>query len=230
MDDPSRTGASLDQPPSQGPIRTYVIASLPRTGSTMLTRSLEVAGAGVPAEYLNPLVRDELAQRWGREPLGAYLEHLRSARTTNGVFGIKVHFNHFEPIWRRAAIHELLGAAIWISLTRLDHVAQAVSLDLARRTGRWWHSSRRRFARYDRTAITHRLAEIEQQESGWERFYISAGITPLRLVTENLVERPHDTIGAVLAAIGIEADPEVVTRPSDDPRTERWANRYRDRG
>jgi hypothetical protein len=39
-------------------------------------------------------------------------------------------------------------------------------LDLARRTGRWWAGARRRFARYDRAAITYRLDEIRRQEIG----------------------------------------------------------------
>ncbi len=225
--DPRRTGAEQDHPTWSGPVRSYVIASLPRTGSTMLARSLEAAGMGVPAEYLNPLVRRELADRWGQLALSDYLERVRAIRTVGGYFGVKVHFNHFEPLRSNQPTLDWIGDATWISLTRLDRISQAVSLDLARRTGRWWAGSRRRFATYDPTAITNRFDEIRKQETGWERFYLDHEIEPLRITTENLFEQPHETIGAVLTALGAGGEPQVVTRPSNDPRTERWARRYR---
>ena len=225
--DPRRTAAEHDHPEWTGPVRTYVIASLPRTGSTMLARSLEAAEAGVPAEYLNPLVRRELADRWGRLALPDYLERVRATRTVSGHFGLKVHFNHFEPMRTNQTTLDWIGDATWISLTRLDQISQAVSLDLARRTGRWWAGPRRRLAVYDAAAVTNRFDEIRSQEVGWERFYLDHQIEPLRITTENLFERPHETIGAVLQALGMDGDPEVVTRPSNDPRTERWARRYR---
>jgi LPS sulfotransferase NodH len=225
--DPHRTGAEHDHPAWSGPVRSYVIASLPRTGSTMLARSLEAAGVGVPAEYLNPLVRSELSDRWGKLALPDYLERVRGTRTVGGYFGLKVHFNHFEPLRSNHPTLDWIGDANWISLTRLDRISQAVSLDLARRTGRWWAGSRRRFATYGPTAITNRFDEIHSQEIGWERFYLDHEIEPLRITTENLFEQPHMTIGTVLMALGADGEAEVVTQPSNDRRTERWARRYR---
>ena len=227
--DPTRISAAFDLPPFEGRRRTYAIASVPRTGSTMLARSLEAAGAGVPGEYLNPAVRAGFADRWGPLRLAEYFDRVRSARTSSsGLFGFKVHFNHMREITR---IHDpvaLIGPAVWVSLTRLDRVAQAVSLHLARRGGEWWGEQRRlRRVRYDRGAIEQRLDEIHAQEVGWERFYIKLGVDPIRVTYESLVDHPLATIGSVLEAIGVDEDPVVVTTASRGLRSARWAARYR---
>ena len=229
--DPWRVGEVFDQLPAAGPARSYVIASVPRSGSTMLARSLEAAGAGVPAEYLNPLVRSLLAERWGQMDLPAYLDRVRLARTTpNGVFGLKSHFNHLRSVAEWFEPAELIGPAVWVSLTRLDQEAQAVSFDIARRSGRWsGDQQRRRYRplRYDPAAIRRRLDEIHAQEIGWERFFIRAGIDPVRITFEALIDHPTETISLVLNSVGVSAEPAVVTRPGRTRRSSRWLSRFR---
>lgn len=193
----------------------------------MLGEGLAAAGAGVPREYLNPLVRDRLD--WGRLAFREYWDRVRQEFTSaDGTFGVKVHFNHMERLL--TAGHDvvgLIGPARWVSLTRLDRVAQAASLHLARRTGRWWGGRSWRPMRYDRDAICRRLAEIDAQEAGWERLYLDHSITPIRITTERLVERPLETMRQVLEGIGVSGEPEVVTGPGRDRRPDRWAERYR---
>ena len=55
-----RNGPAFDLPTPHSPRRTYVIASTPRTGSTLLARALWDTGlVGAPKEYLNPMqIRD----------------------------------------------------------------------------------------------------------------------------------------------------------------------------
>src|SRR5215831_8187977 len=84
---------------STEPDRAYIVASSYRSGSTHLCRCLWETGVmGAPWEYLN--FENEMRAMWGR--LGAkgpadYLAKLLAHRTSsNGVFGMKAHFHHFE--------------------------------------------------------------------------------------------------------------------------------------
>ncbi len=149
------------------PARTFVIASLPRTGSTLLGHLLRLTGeVGDPREYLNPMqVRDfevrlgETAARrtgqrflrgpaigfatrgrWDRARLERYLARVRVRRTgPSGWFGLKLHWHHLR-FWfldRGWPVEEVLGPERWIWIRREDRVAQAVSWARALQTGRW---------------------------------------------------------------------------------------------
>ena len=119
-----RNGAEWDLPPFEGEARTYIIASTPRTGSTLLCRSLWDTGvAAAPKEYLNPMqlrdweVRLGATRRsrflhrflvgpavgfagrygWGEAELSAHLARVRARRTgEDGLFGLKIHYHHFH--------------------------------------------------------------------------------------------------------------------------------------
>ena len=157
----------LPAPAPSGSARTFVIASLPRTGSTLLGHLLRLTGeVGDPREYLNPMqVRDfevrfgettarRLGQRllrgpaiglatrghWNQERLGRYLARVRMRRTgPSGWFGLKLHWHHLR-FWfldRGWPVAEVLGPERWIWIRREDRVAQAVSWARALQTGRW---------------------------------------------------------------------------------------------
>lgn len=162
-----RNGADWDLPPFPGQARTYVIASIPRSGSTLLGNTLwDTHRVGAPKEYLNPMqVRDweaRLGPRWsvrarhralrgplvglaGRGPwsrarLERYLERVRARRTDpSGWFGLKLHHHHFAAWFldRGWDVDELLHVDRWIAITRRDHLAQAVSWARALQTGAW---------------------------------------------------------------------------------------------
>jgi LPS sulfotransferase NodH len=162
-----RNAETFDLPPPDLPERTYVVASLPRTGSTLLCNALWDTGlAGAPKEYLNPMqIRDwevrfpshplgRLAHaplvgpavglagrgRWTDERLAAYLARIRARRTgANGWFGLKIHWHHFER-WFVGAGRDpaaWLPATRWVLVTRREHTRQAVSWAKAERTNRW---------------------------------------------------------------------------------------------
>jgi LPS sulfotransferase NodH len=89
---------------------SYIICTAPRTGSTLLAEALKATGcAGRPAEYFDIHAHNE--QYWIRT-LGIrndaeYIEKVVEAGTTsNGVFGLKVHFHQL-----RAVHAKLLAAA-----------------------------------------------------------------------------------------------------------------------
>jgi LPS sulfotransferase NodH len=162
-----RNGPSFDLPPPGAAARTYVVASLPRSGSTLLCNALWDTGqAGAPKEYLNPMqIRDlELRLspalfhrlvhvplvgpavalagrgRWTDARLAGYLARVRARRTgPNGWFGLKIHWHHFERWFVRPGRDPLvwLEPVRWVFVTRGDHVRQAVSWAKAERTNQW---------------------------------------------------------------------------------------------
>ena len=162
-----RNGPDWDLPRSHALPQTYVVASVPRCGSTLLCRLLWDTGlVGAPKEYLNPMqVRDwearlapsvltrlrhealrgpavGLAGRlpWSQARLEAYLARVRDHRSAaDGRFGLKVHWHHFER-WFVAtgyAPDVVLGPVRWVQIVREDKVAQAVSWARALQTGQW---------------------------------------------------------------------------------------------
>lgn len=162
-----RNGDAFDLPRPEGAGDTWVMASVPRSGSTLLCRVLwDTGGAGAPKEYLNPMqVRDWEARLgatagrrlaygllvgraaglargrgWSKDRLAAHLERVRTRRSdASGRFGLKIHYHHLEGwfLGRGWSIDELLAPRRWVRIVRNDRVAQAVSWARALQSGRW---------------------------------------------------------------------------------------------
>jgi LPS sulfotransferase NodH len=108
------------------PSRGYLLCSVERTGSTLLAQALAGTGvAGRPLEYFNAV---ELESPWMRAILGdstladGLPKLLFAGATANGIFGAKVHWNHFRHLgmsingeWsesERVAPYELLRSRL----------------------------------------------------------------------------------------------------------------------
>ena len=207
---------------------TYVIASVQRSGSSLLARGLwESGGAGAPNEYFNPLQRRLFDQRWGRLPNRPFVWRLRRHRTSeNGLFGIKIHYDHM----RRLGIDlpALLGPARYIATTRVDDVAQAVSFEIARQTG-VWTSEYPGFGRdpvYRKAAIKRRLAEIRRAEIGWERYFARHGVEPLRLTYEAIAEDYERSLRTALDFLGVDGTDVPIATPSLQPVADQTAREW----
>jgi trehalose 2-sulfotransferase len=138
---------------------TYVIASTPRSGSSLLAAGLVATGvAGRPEEYFTP------------DHIGAYKEDLKLpmdcswseylakvmafAATENGVRGFKIHWRHVVVLAQAlgfrgdpgSVLEALFPAAVFVNIVRADRRAQAISLFRAETTGEWFrsHGSSRR--------------------------------------------------------------------------------------
>ncbi len=132
---------------------TYVIASTPRSGSSLLAAGLVATGvAGRPEEYFTP------------DYIGSYKEDLKLpmdcswaeylakvmafAATENGVRGVKIHWRHVVLLARALGFHGdpgvvlevLFPAAVFVNIVRADRRAQALSLFRAETTGEWFRS------------------------------------------------------------------------------------------
>ena len=225
----------------------YVVASTPRTGSTLLCRALWDTGRiGAPKEYLNPTqVRDwqvrlggpvarvthralvgPLAAIAGRGPwsdrrLRGHLAGIRARRSSeDGWFGIKLHHHHYRHWFEDPgrALDAWFPDARWVRVSREDRVGQAISWVRARQTGQWaTHRVRAREPRYSRRAIEAALRDIERGETGWDRAL--AGRSVLHITYEELASDLGTAVGRVFDHLGVAR-----THPPPRPALERQAD------
>lgn len=248
----ARNHSCFDLPPLAGVPRAYVVASTPRTGSTLLCRMLwDTSAVGAPKEYLNPtqrrdwsirrgqrryrLLRGPLRGVIGRIPLsddglGAHLHHVRERRSSGGWFGLKIHAHHHHRLLGdRRSLEAYLGPIHWLRIHRSDRLGQAISWARAIQTGRWAAGERGWLPPiYSRPLIERCLRQIDAGERYWDRFFAARGAVPLRLEYCALAADPCGEVGRVLSWLGVEAP---VAAPSmgrqADAISAAWRARYR---
>ena len=243
------------------PSVTYLICCAERTGSTLLGDALIGTGiAGRPQSYFNRAAH--FNPRYQRL-LGSakndddYLDRVVAAATTpNGVFGVKVHWQHLLnlvamverdllPAESRAAasgferLHGRFPGLCYIRLTRVNKVARAISHYRAEKTGRWradarWVTDDTGGAGepdFDFEAIDAFVRRGEAEDAHWRQFFHTHGISPLELTHEELVRDLEGTVRRVLAFLDIRADglelPPSSLRQQADHRSREWELRYR---
>lgn len=249
-----RNAEVWDLPTHDVPNRTYVIATTPRCGSTLLCRALWQTGQiGAPKEYLNPTQLRDWAVRIGtpaertlhlalrgpllhlvrppREPaaLGARLDAIRARRSgPSGWFGLKLHHHHRVRWLASIAPEALLGPIRWIHIDREDRLAQAISWVRARQTGRWIAGARGYgWARYDASAIRDAVDALTIADHAWRRFFEERRV--LRLRYRDVVDDLPDTVDRVLRWLDEPAAahaPRPELTPQADARTQAWRARW----
>lgn len=227
------------------PTRVVIIASSPRSGSTMLCHTLAATGAlGPTGELLanGPLARSALRMGVPRLPLRARVHqrrqrHLaswypfdeesmrkyllmiaRRRQGDDGSFGVKIMGEQFANHMQRLGIStDVWGVPVlWIYLRRRDRVAQAVSLAKALQTGQFASTSvRTGDAHYDSNLIRSCIDSAARSYSVWEEHFKTHGITPIDVWYEELSAEPNFEIRRILDAIGRS---DLQTRP---PLTDR---------
>jgi LPS sulfotransferase NodH len=201
-----------------------------------------VADSGV-LELLAPLDPG----RPGEESAEAWCERiLRQGTTANGVWAGKLMWGHVEDLLARArqldglagadlatVLQALLGDVRLVFVTRVDKVAQAVSLWRAVQTQRWSAAAgaprRPHDAVYSFVAIDHLVARLEADDAAWRGWFAEHAENPLlELSYEQVGVDPRAAVNRVLRFAGLSpaaiADPPL--RPQRDERSRQWAARY----
>jgi LPS sulfotransferase NodH len=233
-------------------IKTLLICSLPRSGSNLLADALASTNlCGMPLEYLNSEYELEFRDGWNLSPKTSVLFYLEEAlkRTTtqNGIFGLKIHWHQFSNLLIRLfpgrTAHESITELSYIFpdiryifLSRRDKVRQAVSYARALQTNIWWRIDGVRDPQercvephYDFEQIAMLLKKLNAYEASWEDFFSKIGVTPLRLIYEDLV--PCDAAQSVLDFMGNSTSmgelPAPRLRRQADEISEQWALIFR---
>ncbi|MEA3052818.1 MAG: trehalose 2-sulfotransferase [Sphingomonadales bacterium] len=229
---------SREDPPSL----RYMLAAVPRTGSTFLAHLLWRTGClGAPLEYLD--FASEGHQGHLCSSPEAQIESWRVALATrtspNGVFGFKAFLMQLRELAERnEALLDMLQPSEIVYIMRRDRVAHSVSYARAHLTGIWCHeqsNGANEEVDYSIEALRRAESWIEAQEEQWERLFEKLGVAPLRLWYEDAVARPHEAVEAVARHLGIILDPAAsvevpAVRKQAGDAAGRWARAYaRDR-
>jgi trehalose 2-sulfotransferase len=215
--------ARFDFPARAGPPRLpWLLASLPRAGSTWLSHELWASGClGAPLEYLN----FEPGGPWGHasnrpdEQLRLWREVLATRTSPNGVFGLKAfpgqlhQVQQGNPMLVAEAMRLLLGPTSprkVVELRRRDRQAHAVSYARALLSG-VWRAEQEREGRdepeFSALAVERAGAMLDQQQAGWQAMYADLGVVPLVLWFEDALADPAAAVAQVADHLGVTLDP-----------------------
>ncbi len=189
-----------------------------RSGSTMLCSALKCLPAlGQPDEYLNDRgLFQHFHQTFGG---GSFEEFLRSTHDalgrTSHTLGIKTAYLDFRFLADSPAGPSLGTAANFIYLTRRDVFAQAISLWAARTTGVWHLRDGNQVTvdeeLYNFDTLLPELKRVLRERTQWESYFSLCGITPLRLVYEDICgAKLRPAIAEVARHIGFELSEELL--------------------
>jgi len=229
------------------PVQPYLLATVPRSGSTFLSHVLWQTGClGAPLEYLNfdpagpyghanasPAAQDRL-----------WLSAVQLRTSPNGVFGLKGFPTQFEalahgnPELLKRVMRQLLpsraGSRI-VFLRRRDRTAHAISYARAILSGVWrqeQESAARSEPDYSPVAIERAVRLIDEQEASWETMFDDLRVAPLTLWYEDVVADPNGASAAVAAHLGVGLDPAAKVaippiRRQNQEGARAWAARHR---
>lgn len=216
----------------------YMLASVPRTGSTWLSHALWRTGClGAPLEYLNfEKTGPYYFASHSPETQARLWRSLLHRRTSpNGVFGCKVFPVQLQALGKdNPALLSALRPSRIVYLTRRDRNAHIVSLARASLSGVWRKEQESDLAAppaYSQEAMEAAERGIAVQEAGWEKMFGQRGIEPLRLHYEDVIARPAEAEAAVADYLGVTLVPGAEVRVPEVAKqsgagSEDWAARY----
>jgi LPS sulfotransferase NodH len=226
------------------PRRCYVVCTIPRSGSNLLTDGLrDTRRAGMPKQFFLPKTESGYAAELRIDPVADYAAYVRAIVNTkitrNEVFGFKLmswYLDDFLARLREArgfgnsttSDLELLRSAFprlcFLRIVRRHKLRQALSTARALQTGLWKVQKGKSILRepeFDPDLIEQSLREAERQERIWDDFFRRIGIEPLKVEYEKLCQEYERTIRVVLNFLRIKLPANALIGP---PATTRQAD------
>lgn len=215
--------AQFDFPARESsPAMVYLLASVPRSGSTYVSHLLWQTGClGAPLEYLNfePSGPYGFASESAVKQADLWQSALCCRTSPNGVFGLKAFPLQLEGV--HASNPQLVGnvmrtlfprgqRARVIELRRRDRTAHAISYARALLSGIWRKEQEpadRPEPEYSREALLRATRMIEQQEQSWQAMYRDLRVEPLVIWYEDVLADPEAAIVAVAGYLDVMLDP-----------------------
>ena len=236
------------------PRRCYVVCTIPRSGSNLLTDGLRATRqAGVPKQFFLPKSEGRYGAELGLDPNADYPGYVRAVVNTktthNEVFGFKLMSWYLDdflarlrgtPAFGDAAANDLtmLRNAFprlrFVHILRRHKLRQALSTARALQTGLWKVQDGKaalREPQFDLELIEQSLREAERQEKLWYTFFQRMGIAPFQVEYEELCQDYEGTIRGVLDFLkiplprGAQIGPPVTVRQSDEI-SKIWEERF----
>lgn len=227
------------------PRRCYVVCTIPRSGSNLLTDGLrDTRRAGMPKQFFLPKTEARYGAELGLDSAvdyAAYVRGLVTSKTTrNEVFGFKLMSWYLKDFLARlreshgfgnstTSDLELLCSAFprlrFVRIVRRHKLRQALSTARALQTGLWKVQEGKNVLRkpeFDPDLIEQSLHEAERQDKLWDDFFRRIGVKPFEVEYEKLCQNYETTIRAVLNFLRIKLPasapigPPVTTRQADE--------------
>jgi trehalose 2-sulfotransferase len=235
------------------PRRCYVVCTIPRSGSNLLTDGLrDTRRAGMPKQFFLPK-EGRYAAELGIEPIEDYAAYVRgvvNGKTTNNeVFGFKLMSWYLDDFIARLRETHSFGNSVtsdlvmlreafpclrFVHIVRRHKLRQALSIARALQTGLWKVQKGKTSLRepeFDADLIEQSLHEAERQDKIWDDFFRRIGVKPFQVEYEELCRDYEATIRSVLNFLRIKlpsdarVGPPVTTRQADE--TSRiWEERF----
>ncbi len=241
--------------PGGKPRLSYLICASPRTGSYLLCEGLKETGvAGNPTEYFSDGYQAYWTRRWKTVGYEAYLRRACEVGTSrNGVFAVKTHGRQLSYFLRQTdlrarvplgeqpgVVERYFPGARYVWLRRADKRKQGLSYAKSLQTKVWWHADEApapfdaptpEALRFDFGLIERAMAQMEEDDAIWHRFFAANGISPLILDYEDMVADREGAVRAVLDHVGIPVPPTFALPPSQftkmsDGRSAQWLDRF----
>jgi len=230
----------------EGPSVPYLLASIPRAGSTYFSHLLWKTGClGAPLEYLNFLPLSPYGAAANSPSLQNQIWEsvLHRRCSPNGVFGLKAFPQQFDELQRKNP--PLLGGVLAtmlprdrprriVYLRRRDRVAHAVSYARANSSGVWRREQESEAApapEYSQEAVEAAERGIMVVENIWGRMFSDLRITPLSVWHEDVLADPTGVTQRVADYLGVTIDPtfeieipEIRKQSEGDARV--WIEKY----
>ena len=236
------------------PRRCYVVCTIPRSGSNLLTDGLRATRrAGMPKQFFLPKFEPRYAAELGLDPTCDYAEYVRAIvsikATHNEVFGFKLMSWYLDDFLMRlrkarafgdATAHDLglLQSAFphvrFVRIRRRHKLRQALSTARALQTGLWKvknGESEEREPQFDAELIDQSLREAQRQEKIWDDFFQRIGVRAFEVEYEKLCQNYEGIIRSVLGFLKISLPrhtsigPPVTIRQSDEI-SRMWEERF----
>lgn len=222
-------------PRCEKPSKSLIIASTGRSGSHMLGHALhETKKFGFPLEYANSANLVEWKRRLGIDDFQKVIAELQQIRTsTNGVFGIKIHYSQIPQFGGFSKLSNMFPNAHFILLSRKDVLGQAISLSIAKQTGVWISGQKptNENPTFSYTDIDHSLRSSIIDTSAWRYTLAASGANFTELYFEDARKDLAKTIKSIADFVGVELDendiPEQqVTRKQSNNRNREWRKKF----
>jgi len=235
------------------PRRCYVVCTIPRSGSNLLTDGLrDTRRAGMPKQFFLPKDESRYAAKLGIDRAADYAAYVRAIVDTkirNEVFGFKLMSWYLDDFLARlreahgfgnsttgdlALLRSAFPNLRFVRIVRRHKLRQALSQARALQTGLWKVQKGKSILRepeFDPDLIEQSLHEAERQEKIWDDFFRRIGIKPFNVEYEKLCRDYERTIRAVLNFLriklpaGARVGPPVTTRQADEI-SRMWEERF----
>ena len=247
-----------------GKYDSYIICTSPRSGSTLLCSLLAGTGiAGNPKSWFHdPSVSEwlnyfDLAHDTLHSECEILAQIFRSAINLgsghSAIFGLRMQSHSFDFFKQKLSVlypefssdgqrlQAAFGRILYIHLSRLDKVEQAVSYVKAKQSG-LWHiapdgTELERLSppgelKYVAGDILHQFREMKVQDANWDQWFVAESINPFRLQYESLSSNPAKSLRHVLDELDLNmetiSDVEASVAKLTDQINLTWVKRFRD--